>query len=332
MSDSTGNAAPQPGWYPNPSGDPGYRWWDGRGWTEHVRAPEPTAGLHQHDAVPEAAATPEPSAGPAPVPAPSSVTEPETVVPEATARGGQEPRDDDRPAYGERLPGHGASGAQTPAASAQPQQPVYGQQQGYGQQYGYGQQQGYGQQYGQQGYGQQQYGQQPAYGQQYGARTFPKAPEGAKTNTWQIIVILVLPIVSLILSAVSVTALIPTFTSYLAEIQRTNGQGVPRISYPPIYYVTSVLSFVLYFVSVLLAFLDWRALGRVGIARPFFWAWAFLGWIVYAIGRAVVVHRRSGKGLWPIWVAIGIVALGLIINIALAAGVVSGISGSIPTR
>lgn len=26
----------QPGWYPDPSGQPGYRWWDGRGWTQQT--------------------------------------------------------------------------------------------------------------------------------------------------------------------------------------------------------------------------------------------------------------------------------------------------------
>lgn len=28
---------PPAGWYPDPSGRPGERWWDGRGWTDHVR-------------------------------------------------------------------------------------------------------------------------------------------------------------------------------------------------------------------------------------------------------------------------------------------------------
>ncbi|WP_369132611.1 phospholipid scramblase-related protein [Modestobacter sp. I12A-02662] len=30
---------PPPGWYPDPAGGPGTRWWDGRGWTEHVQQP-----------------------------------------------------------------------------------------------------------------------------------------------------------------------------------------------------------------------------------------------------------------------------------------------------
>jgi hypothetical protein len=37
---------PPPGWYPDPAGSPGTRWWDGQGWTEHLQqpAPPPVAG------------------------------------------------------------------------------------------------------------------------------------------------------------------------------------------------------------------------------------------------------------------------------------------------
>jgi uncharacterized protein YxjI len=34
---------PPPGWYPDPAGGAGTRWWDGQGWTEHVQQPPPPA-------------------------------------------------------------------------------------------------------------------------------------------------------------------------------------------------------------------------------------------------------------------------------------------------
>ncbi|MCU1605468.1 MAG: putative Scramblase [Modestobacter sp.] len=34
---------PPPGWYPDPAGGSGTRWWDGTSWTEHVQQPAPPA-------------------------------------------------------------------------------------------------------------------------------------------------------------------------------------------------------------------------------------------------------------------------------------------------
>ncbi len=34
-------ASPPPGWHPDPSGQPGWRWWDGIRWTQHTAPPVP---------------------------------------------------------------------------------------------------------------------------------------------------------------------------------------------------------------------------------------------------------------------------------------------------
>lgn len=31
--------SPQPGWYADPAGTPGQRWWDGQQWTQHTQPP-----------------------------------------------------------------------------------------------------------------------------------------------------------------------------------------------------------------------------------------------------------------------------------------------------
>ena len=37
------HAAPLPGWYPDPAGGPGHRWWDGRQWTSYTQQPDTAA-------------------------------------------------------------------------------------------------------------------------------------------------------------------------------------------------------------------------------------------------------------------------------------------------
>ncbi len=57
--------------------------------------------------------------------------------------------------------------------------------------------------------------------------------------------------------------------------------------------------------AIAFAVLDWRALKRNGVPRPFHWAFIFLGY-VYPIGRAVVTHRRAKRGLVILWLTIGV--------------------------
>jgi hypothetical protein len=84
----------------------------------------------------------------------------------------------------------------------------------------------------------------------------------------------------------------------------------------------SFLGLVLYAAGVVLAVLDRRWLLARGYVRPFPWAFAFLN-PVYPIGRSIVVRRRSGRGIAPMWVSFGIIALSLVVSVLLVVYVVN---------
>lgn len=86
--------------------------------------------------------------------------------------------------------------------------------------------------------------------------------------------------------------------------------------------ISSILGLVFYGAIVFFAFQDYKALTAIGVPRPFHWAWAFLS-VVYIIGRSVVVRRRTGSGILPMWIVIGIMALTFIVAIVLVVVVIS---------
>lgn len=67
------------------------------------------------------------------------------------------------------------------------------------------------------------------------------------------------------------------------------------------------------------AYRDWRELQSRGVPQPFHWAWIFLAlavsYAVYSIGRSVVVKRRTGRGLAPMWVTIASIVASFAIGI-----------------
>jgi hypothetical protein len=92
----------------------------------------------------------------------------------------------------------------------------------------------------------------------------------------------------------------------------------------------TLLGWAIYLVSALLAYFDWRRLRRDGFVRPFHWAWVFLGNAVYVIGRSVIVKRRSGRGLAPIWVWAAILLLSIIVGVVKAVGAMAVIMSTVP--
>jgi hypothetical protein len=64
------------------------------------------------------------------------------------------------------------------------------------------------------------------------------------------------------------------------------------------------------------------------VPRPFHWAWSFfvllVGWPgVYMIGRSVIVRRRTGTGLIPLWIYVGLQVVAFIVVIIVAAIAIS---------
>jgi hypothetical protein len=86
--------------------------------------------------------------------------------------------------------------------------------------------------------------------------------------------------------------------------------------------ISSLLGWLIYGVGVVLAYFDRKWLLARGFDRPFHWAFAFIPAPVYPIGRSVVVKRRSGRGIAPMWATIGIFALGVIISIGIVVAIV----------
>jgi len=72
--------------------------------------------------------------------------------------------------------------------------------------------------------------------------------------------------------------------------------------------------------AVLLAVQDGKELESRGIVRPFHWAFTCIpsyGPTIYIIGRSIVARRRTGSGLAPIWVHVGVTAASYAIGIAM---------------
>ncbi|GAA1447673.1 DUF2510 domain-containing protein [Leifsonia poae] len=111
----------------------------------------------------------------------------------------------------------------------------------------------------------------------------------------------------------------------------------PSFLLNPAYFILIFGGFIVDALVVVFAWLDYRDLQRKGVERPFHWAWAFFvfvnpGFLVYVIGRSIVVRKVApGRGLAPIWVAIGLYVVSIIIAIIWVATLFSSLMGLMHT-
>ena len=158
------------------------------------------------------------------------------------------------------------------------------------------------------------------------AAAFPPVKPGTSGHTWAIWLVVGLPLL------IAIAYMFVDFTAYFRAIISLSASGsnpgsgdVSRFSSALSGFVIEVLlidvlGLVIYGLSVMVAYFDWRELQRRGFVRPFHWAWTFLSQPVYVIGRTVVARRRGGTDtMWPIW---GMIAVFVIIIVLVVIKVV----------
>lgn len=156
------------------------------------------------------------------------------------------------------------------------------------------------------------------------------ARQDAARNDWYIWAIVLLPVLSIIaLGFFDLTGYVLRSTA-ISE-RTTSPLAGMSLLLDPGYLIMMAIGWIVFGVTVVLAFLDWRTLQRAAIVRPFHWAWSFLGGFVYVIGRCVVVKSRTGRGLLPIWVMIAVGVLAIIVAVVKMVDAASALISIMPT-
>jgi len=126
-----------------------------------------------------------------------------------------------------------------------------------------------------------------------------KAPEGTpiyNVFTW---ILVGLAVFTTLLS-------LRVFDPALLEETRNPDPSAPVFS--PSDLLSFALNVLLLGAFITLSYFDYRKLLSQGVPKPFHWAWSFFALLVYPlylIGRGVVMHKRTGRGLSTTWIAIG---------------------------
>ena len=175
--------------------------------------------------------------------------------------------------------------------------------------------------------------QAPGYqGAGYAAAAIPQVPAGTPVYNVFIWLITLLPLLAFLVLPLTLSGVDESLRASLADPYSTDVNPYAGLSTSALVAqaVSSLLSFALYAATVVLAYVDHRWLLRHGYVRPFHWAWAFLS-SVYPIGRSVVVRRRAGRGIAPMWVTIGVLALSIIVSIVVVVQVFNAVFSTMST-
>jgi hypothetical protein len=142
-----------------------------------------------------------------------------------------------------------------------------------------------------------------------------RAPAGTKPNTiWFWLLVVGAPVLTIL-------DLIPT-SIYLSQVisgDTTDPTAMAANTFNGAYLLVLLSGWFIYAACIVFGLLDWRELRAHGVPKPFHWAWSFfviaVGWpAVYVIGRTVVVKRRTGIGMAPLWVFIGLEVVAFIVT------------------
>jgi hypothetical protein len=135
----------------------------------------------------------------------------------------------------------------------------------------------------------------------YGVQVL-RAPVGTKSGTAWIWIFALLPLLQL----AEIPFMLTFYSKIFGAISLSDPTSVERAEFAPDSGIWGLwgVALVGYAICVVIALLDYRALGKREVPRPFHWAWTFLSSLVYMIGRTVVVRRRTDTGLAPLWLNI----------------------------
>jgi len=151
-----------------------------------------------------------------------------------------------------------------------------------------------------------------------------KAPDGTDPYTLWIWLILALPVVQ------ALPIFFMDWSSVIdASLADPTGFGAYSVLFSPAYLVLIAFGWIGTGLMFWFAYLDWRELQRRGVPQPFHWAWIFLtlavSYAVYTIGRSVVVKRRTGRGIAPMWITIATIVAGFAVGIWITVVIVQGL-------